>query len=346
MAGKLFEVADYKVKAGERVNGSLGSVYLPDGTRVGVSFVAVNGKEDGPTLCVSCAVHGTEIVGIGSMIRVFKELNPDSLRGTLVAIMGSNPFAVQVGSYITHLDFKNISSTVMKNAPADGSVTDRIGAAVSRALRASDLVIDVHANPLPCIDFVLGSLKVAKDDKTRERITRMVDAWGTTRIYSNRETAGSLRDFCSEEGIAAITPELSGGNFLFDWNTEVGVIGVTNVMKEFNMIDGDLQPQKCKVVTGGDWRSGGKLRTHTGGFMFPKVEPGEILDEGTTVAEMYDVFGQLLEEVKIPFRGAMWSFTGGPGATHALIEGDDIGYTFCDVKDWTGAGREVGGRGK
>jgi hypothetical protein len=42
----------------------------------------------------------------------------------------------------------------------------------------------------------------------------------------------------------------------------------------------------------------------------------------------------------------MWSFTGGPGGTHALIEGEDIGYTFCDEKDWAGAGRETGGPGK
>jgi predicted deacylase len=345
MAGKVYQVAGHEVKAGERLNAKLGEVYLPDGTRVGVPFVAVNGVGDGPTLTVLGGVHGTEVVGIGAILRVLQQLDPQNLRGTFVGVTAANPFAVQVGSYITGIDFKNTSSTVMKNAPADGSITERTGAMLSLALRASDLVIDMHANPFPSLPFVLGSLAVAKTEQVRQNIKTMVDAFGVTRIYSNRNVASSLRDFCSEEGMAAITPELTSGHYLMPENTEVGMVGIMNIMKAFNMIDGAPVKQKCEVIEG-DWRSGGKLRTQTGGFMFPQVRPGQRLATGTVVAKMYDVFGNLLEEIKIPFPGCMWSFTGGPGGTHALVEGEDIGYTFCDAKDWAGPGRETGGRGR
>ena len=41
-----------------------------------------------------------------------------------------------------------------------------------------------------------------------------------------------------------------------------------------------------------------------------------------------DVWGDLIEEVKMPYDGYCWSFTGGVGYTQVVPEGTQIAFTF------------------
>ena len=53
---------------------------------LGIPLIIVNGIEDGPVLCVDAGVHGDEDDGQEAIRRVLADIDPATLRGTLVGI--------------------------------------------------------------------------------------------------------------------------------------------------------------------------------------------------------------------------------------------------------------------
>ena len=58
------------------------------------------GKEEGPMVAVTGGVHGAEYAGILGAIRVFGQLDPSELKGTVVVIPVCNPVAF---SFLRHI---------------------------------------------------------------------------------------------------------------------------------------------------------------------------------------------------------------------------------------------------
>lgn len=71
-----------------------------------------------------------------------------------------------------------------------------------------------------------------------------------------------------------------------------------------------------------------RLTLHKGGLMWIKHPPGTFLREGDAVVDMMDVWGDIVEEVKVPYDGYCWNFTGGVGYTQAVPGGTQIAVTF------------------
>jgi hypothetical protein len=60
-------------------------------------FVA-RGATPGPTLCLSAGIHGDELSGVEVARRVFAEIDPQTLRGTVIALMAINAEGVRTGN--------------------------------------------------------------------------------------------------------------------------------------------------------------------------------------------------------------------------------------------------------
>ena len=57
----------------------------------------LHGREDGPTVWVSAAIHGDEVAGVEIVRRVLERLQPTHLRGTLLAVPIVNVLGVMAG---------------------------------------------------------------------------------------------------------------------------------------------------------------------------------------------------------------------------------------------------------
>jgi uncharacterized protein len=326
-----FEVGELRAAPGEVAKGHLGHVSLADSTKVGVPAIVVNGAEDGPTLVVTGSVHGTEINGTGALLRAVREIDPRQMRGRLVAIPSANPFAFQVGSYFTPFisptDGFNLSSMPMWPGNPEGRLTERIAAIIGRALQLATHSIDVHSNPDAAMPFTLVNRDLAPDDRTRNEMNTMAEAWGFTVIETVGGRSTGVNGSSVAHGVPSMTPELTGDMFLREDNTRAGRIGITNVMKAIGILEGELEPQAVSPMQG-DFVGAGRLTTHRGGLMWVRQPPGQFLREGDLAIEMTDVWGDTVEEIRMPFDGYCWSFTGGIGGTHAVPEGTQIAYLF------------------
>ena len=57
-----------------------------EGIAADTPVLVVNGSAPGPVLCVTAAVHGDELNGIEMVRRLFYEIDPEKLRGTLIGV--------------------------------------------------------------------------------------------------------------------------------------------------------------------------------------------------------------------------------------------------------------------
>lgn len=323
-----FEVGNIRVDSGNTVRGSIGVITMPDSTQVQIPAVVVNGIEDGPTLLALGSVHGIELVGTGVLTKVVRGLDPLGLRGRLIAVPMANPLAQVAGTYITPWDHTNLSGPIYWPADEQGSITHRIAGFITDALKRSTHLVDIHANPDLSINFVLMNPRVSKDAETRATAIRMAQAWGTTTIDWDRDNVHHLTDIALAHGIPAIIPELQRGRQLLEDNVQVGVVGLTNVMKVLGMLEGELAPQSVERYEG-SWVAAGRLTANRSGLLWIRRRPGEFLPKDELVATVTDIWGDVVEEIRMPFDGYCWALSGGVGTdNHHVFEGTQIAFVY------------------
>ena len=92
-----FAFGGVEIPAGRRHELSLPISQLVTGADVTLPVHVLHGREDGPTVWVSAAIHGDEVAGVEIVRRVLERLQPTHLRGTLLAVPIVNVLGVMAG---------------------------------------------------------------------------------------------------------------------------------------------------------------------------------------------------------------------------------------------------------
>ena len=121
------------------------------------------------------------------------------------------------------------------------SITERMANHINEALEKADYVIDMHANPLPSMPFVLTSLGLCPTVEVEKEAKKIANAFGATVIDWPTNTATTIRNICVVRGKPSITPEFSGNIYMWDEITNIGIRGIKNVTKAIGMLAGARQ---------------------------------------------------------------------------------------------------------
>lgn len=96
-----------------------------------------------PVLGITCFVHGDESAGLFIVSRLLELLeSQDRLRGTIHIVPVANPTAQWINRRVSPLDFKDLNR--MGRGREDGTLTEKIGAALFELLSHCDFVINIH----------------------------------------------------------------------------------------------------------------------------------------------------------------------------------------------------------
>ena len=87
-----FQIAGHSVAPGSSLAVDLPVSILPDHTPVHLSLEIFHGKRPGPTMFVSAAVHGDEVIGVEILRRLLRAPQLSALRGTLIVVPVVNSF--------------------------------------------------------------------------------------------------------------------------------------------------------------------------------------------------------------------------------------------------------------
>jgi len=299
----VVEIDGIKAAPGERAFGYVETSKTASQIPVHIPVTIVNGAHDGPTLLVSAAVHGAEIIGTLGIGQLLRDLDESELRGTLIAVPVANTSAFEFGTRTTYWDGQNLNRDARNSRP-DGSPTEQLGYAYLNKIAAkADAVIDIHSGTADSYVWYTiypgehGESEVIKQSK------KMAVAFGLEQIFRKRPSrwGGGLKDAVVDAGIPAITPEMGGGaDFLNNGQEQMRLCaqGIKNVMILLGMVDGEIvhESNKIQICDANDeemWSD-----TYAG-IMLMNCKRGDYLEDGDVYATVYHPFtGEKLGEIK------------------------------------------------
>ncbi len=338
---KKNKVGDVTANKGEFTKGYIKGVELANSLSVDIPVLIINGVEDGPTLLLTSTEHGTEIQGIEVILKVMREeIDPKKLRGVVIGIPVMNPtafFAARYRSWVDHLDVSR-----MRADNPNGSAMEMLAYKLwTEAICKADIWVNMHCNTRR--DSLLYCAINTSDPRNKEENIKMAEVYGYTTIYSDRPLSDdaplTYRNLAAKKGIPYVLVEYVDGRWISEPSTSTGVRGTLNVMKIFDMIDGEPEPQieDFPRVPGVN-RGIGLLRPKRGGLVRLLKKPGELIKKDEVFAEVYNLHGDILEQMKMPVDGYIWSYPCGDfddtsGLLQTVNSGCGFAFAFVHEED-------------
>jgi len=228
---KDFIINGIKIERGERKQLEIIVAKLYDHTDITIPVKVIRGKEDGPTMFVSAAIHGDEINGVETIKRLLSHKKIlSSIKGTLIAVPIVNVFGFNRN--VRYLpDRRDLNRTFPGSK--NGSLASRIAHIfMQEVVIKCQYGIDLHTGSAH--RFNLPQIRGYLDNPEIEKLAK---AFGVPVILHSHMRDGSLREAASEQGINILLFE--GGEAL-RYNEKIissAEKGIIAVMCEIGMLD-------------------------------------------------------------------------------------------------------------
>jgi hypothetical protein len=261
-----------------------------------MSLEVFHGRRDGPTMFVSAAVHGDEIIGVEIVRRLLRAPQLKSLRGTLLVVPVVNSFGfLNRSRYLP--DRRDL------NRCFPGHLSGSLGARLAHiflheVVLRCDFGIDLHSAAIHRTN--LPQVRISPSDPLTRR---MALAFGAPVVLTSPLREGSLRAVAAAKGTPVLLYEAGEGLRFDEMAVRAGLAGILRVMRSQNMLPAKgiapsrKMPHVCSSST---W-----LRAPVGGLLRTFRGEGEMVSAGDTLATVSDPFGKIEEDVKAPHDGIL-----------------------------------------
>ena len=265
---------------------------LADHTRMRLRVRVVHGEKDGPTLFVSAAIHGDEVLGCEVIRRLIETKALAKPRGTIIYVPVVNAYGFVANS--RYLPDRRDLNRSFPGHP-EGSLASRLADTFMREVVArSDVGIDlhtgaIHRSNLPQIRANLGEA----------RTKTLAEAFGAPVTLNANLRDGSLREAAGHHGVPVLLYE-AGEALRYDQaSVRIGVRGVSRVMEQLGMVPRRKHAARPALTVGrSSW-----LRCPSGGLLRLTKALGEPVAKGERVGIVSDPFGEHTDEIRADFDG-------------------------------------------
>jgi len=182
-----FALGGARVAPGARRTVDLPVSVLSDHTPVTMSVHVVHGRRPGPTLFVSAAVHGDEVIGVEIARRLLRAPQLDAIRGTLLVAPIVNAFG-----FLNHSRYLPDRRDLNRSFPggAGGSLAGRLAHLfLTEVVRRSEFGIDLHSAAIHRTN--MPQIRVGP---ASEATLRLAEAFGAPVVMVSKLRDGSLRN--------------------------------------------------------------------------------------------------------------------------------------------------------
>lgn len=289
---------------GERIDpGEARDIHLTvsesySGMTIRIPLHVRRGREPGPAVFVTAALHGNEINGTGAIRSIIRDKAFHIGSGTLILVPVLN-----ILGFDRHSRYLPDGRDLNRCFPgsAGGSQASRLAHMIfNQIVSRCDYGIDLHTAAMRRTNFpnVRGDLSLPE-------VKRLAEAFGSEFIVAGAGPAGSLRRAACGAGCPTII--LEGGEV---WKVEPVIVetavrGVANVLVEFGMLEGRaIRPPQQTIIEKTKW-----IRADRGGFLQFHVRPGEIVTVGQPLATNASLLGEEQSVLTAPFHGVILGMT-------------------------------------
>ncbi len=254
---------------------------LADGSSLRLPLHDVRGRRSGPTLGVTAAVHGWEILGIEVVRRLLERVG-DAFAGRILAMPLANPPTFRAQSRHSPLDSQDLDHVFPGSE--GGWVTQRIAHQIAReVIEPADFYIDVHGGDHSCtVNYAMGSsLEIA-----------LVSGFPVVRVLSDvfrgsPNLSGTTVGHAMQLGKPAMGYEIGAGYQADELCIETALRGILNAMRSLRMIDGEPERAPRQWVV----QNTRVLRVGRGGLFLPALpikRMNQAVDGGTVLGRVVD----------------------------------------------------------
>lgn len=269
-----------------------GSVELP--------VLAARGARPGKTLVVSAGVHGDEFEGVEAIFSLFRDLNPASMRGGLVAVPVANPPAFWAVRRTSPLDGGNLAR-VFPGDPA-GSATSVIAWHFDqRILSLADYYVDLHSGGVKYAMPLLAGYHAGDS-----RAKGLAEAFGAPVVWRHPSFApGRTVTAARDRGVPSIYVEARGAGRIHPDDLAIYRRGLRNVMAFAGLLEETMEIMEPSIRLAGDGDIDGGVVAEARGFLEPSVELLQKVEAGQTLGVMRDLWGRETQRLVAPRAGVV-----------------------------------------
>lgn len=302
--------AGLSVAPGRVVRHSIDLVELPDGTRVSLPVVLMNGAGDGPRLYLGAGIHGDEANGVHIVSRVLSRLEPEQLSGGLVCVPVQNPLAFQfdhripLGLYLkSPLDQAPIDPWSCFPGNAEGNITEMLTRRLFELITSCEYAIDIHTPTRGGRYVPITILPQPSLGAPFKRSEELAVAFGSGYIMRTDKGLyvrdGVLSVEATRAGVPTLMFEVGEGGRLEEEITAIGARCVLNLLRFLKMIPGEVQKPAETVLM----KEFVGLRARRGGFLTTAPSLGARVKRGDILARISTIQGEEVETVVAPADG-------------------------------------------
>ena len=295
-ARPAFEIAGLEVPPGTTKTVTLPVSTLPDHTPVGLQIQVLHGKRPGPTMFVSAAVHGDEVIGVEIVRRLLRAPQLASLRGTLLVIPVVNSYGFLSRS--RYLPDRRDLNRCFPGHPF-GSLGSRLAHIfLNDVVLRCDFGIDLHSAAIHRTN--LPQVRVSPGDTVT---SKMAMDFGAPVVLTSPLRDGSLRAVAAKNGKPIVLYEAGEGLRFDEMAVRAGVAGILRVMRGQDMLPakGIAKPKATPLIcSASSW-----LRAPAGGLLRTFRAEGETVAKGDILATVSDPFGAVETDLKAPEAGIL-----------------------------------------
>lgn len=312
-------ISEHRIIPGSRKQLEIHVAKLFDYTEMTIPVEVICGREPGPILFVSAAVHGDEINGVEAIKRLLASKAINHLKGALIAVPIVNVFG-----------FNNLSRYLPDRRDLNRCFPG--SAKGSMAAQVADIFMDeIVRKCTHGIDLHTGAIHRSNLPQIRARLDdevtyKMAHAFGAPVILDTKVPEGSLREAVEHEGIPILLYE--GGEALRhdEHAIKAAFHGILSVMYEIGMIEQPAHHDKHKevfIAHSSRW-----IRAPHSGSLKAKVHLGAKVDKGEILGFITDPFGKNKFKIKSPIEGIIVGMTMIP-----LLNDGDAAFHIASFED-------------
>lgn len=262
---------------------SLALAFNGFGERICVPVLVAKGRFDGPVVGITSAIHGNELNGIPTIFRVFRELDVQQMRGTLVAVPVLNP-----PGFDRHQRYFSDGQDLNRLFP--GRASGNCGAQFVHAIDQKILSKFQYCIDLHTASFGRVNSLYVRCDMTNAVVKKMALLQNPQIIVHNSSPGGSLRGSCQARGIPCVTVEIGNPSVYQHMMQARAFSGIENILSHLNVNDDivdvpDVDPVICNSS---HW-----LFSQAGGILEIRPKLCEWVRKGDVIAQIRNVFGDV-----------------------------------------------------
>jgi predicted deacylase len=295
-------IGDIKAKKGEKKTGFITAVEIPIGT-IDLPITLINGTRSGPILAITAGVHGCEYPGIRGAQIIARETKPSEMVGAIIIVHNVNvPGFNHQTAFINPFDGINLHNIWPGNVERGARSMSHhiVNTVYEEVQKKATHYIDLHGGDLP-EDLPHYAASVMTGDNKVDDISRAMLRYSLAKYITERAPRGDSSSTAAELKIPNLLHESGRAGLLEKESVTKHVEAIRNIMTYLGMKKDKLTEPPLQIK----YARASVVRAKHGGFFESLVEPGEIVSGGHTIGKIFNVFGEIVEEIKAPKDGVI-----------------------------------------